>query len=147
MKLYKMLVKEQEMTKLKPDYIYSICENQYPGIHGQRFGSHTRALLGVASEMVHPYFIFEGKTTEGELLDIENQAILGGAIFIQARRLLNAKVGNRDVLGADLSSFIYSIAIDTNSVRISLKWCNILPKKRQKSGVRDGGQRTDSKEL
>ena len=126
--LRKMLAKEPGMTAPKPDYTYGVRENQYPDIHSQRFGTHTRALMGVAPEMVHPFFIMEGKTTKGDLADAENQAIRGGATLVRARRLLNAKAGAGDAAGPDKNSFVYSMTMDTNIARIWLNWCEILPK-------------------
>ena len=135
--LRKMLAKEPGMTAPKPDYTYGIRENQYPDIHSQKFSTHTRALMGVAPEMVHPYFIIEGKTTKGDLADAENQAICGGATLVRARRLLNAKAGAGDVAGPDPNSFVYSMTMDTNIARIWLNWCEILPKQKREECVND----------
>ena len=145
--LRKMLAKEPGMTAPKPDYTYGIRENQYPDIHSQRFSTHTRALMGVAPEMVHPYFIIEGKTTKGDLADAENQAIRGGATLVRARRLLNAKAGAGDDTGPDSNSFVYSMTMDTNIARIWLNWCEILPVKKQEESVNDDGYPGDEGEL
>ena len=146
-KLRKMLAKEPGMTTPKPDYTYGIRENQYPDSHSQRFSTHTRALIGIAPEMVHPYFIIEGKTTKGDLADAENQAIRGGSTLVRARRLLNAKAGIGDVVGADSRSFVYSMTMDTNIARIWLNWCEISPKKRQGGDENDGEQSQEREEL
>ena len=142
-----MLAKEPGMTAPKPDYTYGIRENQYPATHSQKFGTHTRALMGVAPEMVHPYFIIEGKTTKGDLADAENQAIRGGATLVRARRLLNAKAGAGDVAGPDRNSFVYSMTMDTNIARIWLNWCEILPKQKLEECVNDDGHPRDEGEL
>ena len=147
MKLRKMLAKEPGMTAPKPDYAYGILENQHPDIHSQRFSTHTRALMGVAPEMVHPYFIIEGKTTKGDLADAENQAIRGGATLVHARRLLNAKAGAGDVVGPDPTSFVYSMTMDTNIARIWINWCEILPKKKQEMDWNDVEKLNDAEEL
>ena len=145
--LRKMLAKEPGMTAPKPDYIYGVRENQYPDILSQKFGTHTRALMGVAPEMVHPYFIIEGKTIKGDLADAENQAIRGGATLVRARRLLNAKAGAGDVTGPDPKSFVYSMTMDTNIARIWLNWCEILPKQKREEYVNDDGHPKDEEEL
>ena len=145
--LRKMLAKEPGMTAPKPDYTYGIRENQYPDIHSQIFSTHTRALMGVAPEMVHPYFIIEGKTTKGDLADAENQAIRGGATLVRARRLLNAKAGAGDVAGPDPNSFVYSMTMDTNIARIWLNWCEILPKQKREEYGNDDGHPRDEGEL
>ena len=126
--LRKMLAKETGLTAPKPDYTYGIYEDQYPDICSERFTPNTRAIMGVAPEMVHPFFIIEGKTTKGDLADAENQAIRGGATLVRARRLLNAKAGIGDVVGPDQRSIAYSMTIDTNIARLWLHWCEILPK-------------------
>ncbi|KAM0794019.1 hypothetical protein BDR22DRAFT_49414 [Usnea florida] len=146
-RLRKMLAKEPGMTAPKPDYTYGIRENQYPDILSQKFGTHTRALMGVAPEMVHPYFIIEGKTTKGDLADAENQAIRGGATLVRARRLLNAKAGVGDVAGPDPMSFVYSMTMDTNIARIWLNWCEILPKQKREEYVNDDGLPKDEGDL
>ena len=145
--LRKILAKEPGMTAPKPDYTYGIRENQYPDSHSQKFSTHTRALMGVAPEMVHPYFVIEGKTTKGDLADAENQAIRGGATLVRARRLLNAKAGAGDVAGPDPNSFVYSMTMDTNIARIWLNWCEILPNIRPVADGNDGEQPGDAEEL
>ena len=137
-KLRKMLAKEPGMTAPKPDYTYGIREDQYPDIHSQRFTPQTRALIGVAPEMVHPYLIIEGKTTKGDLADAENQAMRGGATLVRARRLLNARAGAGDAVGPDSKSFVYSVTMDTNIARIWLNWCEILQKRSLEGDVNDG---------
>lgn len=138
--LRKMLAKEPGMSTPKPDYTYGIRENQHPDIHSQMFTQHTRVLMGVAPELVHPYFIIEGKTTKGDITDAENQAVRGGATLVRARRLLNAKAGAGDVVGPDHNSFVYSMTMDTNIARIWLNWCEIRPRKRQGGDGSDGEQ-------
>ena len=145
--LRKMLAKEPGMTAPKPDYAYGIRETQYPGIHSQKFSTNTRALMGVAPEMVHPYFIIEGKTTKGDLADAENQAIRGGATLVRACRLLNAKAGAGDVAGPDSKSFVYSMTMDTNIARIWLNWCEILLKQKREGCVNDDNHPKDEGEL
>ena len=144
--LRQMLAKEPGMTAPKPDYTYGIRESQYPDILSQKFGTHTRALMEVAPEMVHPYFIIEGKTTK-DLADAENQAIRGGATLVRARRLLNAKAGVGDVAGPDPMSFVYSMTMDTNIARIWLNWCEILPKQKREEYVNDDGHPKDEGDL
>ena len=135
-----MLAKEPGMSTPKPDYTYGIRENQHPDIHTQRFSDYTRTLMAIAPEMVHPYFIVEGKTAKGDLADAENQAIRGGAALVYTRRLLNAKARIKDVVGPDRNSFVYSMTMDTNIARIWLNWCEVLVKKKKQNGDEDDGE-------
>ena len=125
--LTKRLAKEMfpGMTNAKPDFTYGIREEQHPDIQSEHYTPHTRALMGVAPNMVHPFLIIEGKSSNGSHTDAENQAIRGGATLVNARRMLNAKAKMGDTVGPDKNSFIFTVTMDTNIARIWLNWCEI----------------------
>lgn len=113
------------MTNAKPDFTYGVREKQHPDIQSEHYTPHTRALMGVAPYLMHPFLIVEGKSCNGSHIDAENQAIRGGATLVNARRMLNAKAKMSDALGPDKNSFIFTVTMDTNFARIWINWCEI----------------------
>lgn len=123
--LCKQMAKERGMTHPKPDFTYGIRENHHPTINTKTFSPYTRALMGVAPFILHPYLIVETKTVNTSLIEAENQAIRGGATLVHARRLLNARSGKVDDLGVDKDSYVFSMTMDTSTAKIWVNWCEI----------------------
>lgn len=127
-KITRSMMKMSGMTRPKPDFVFGIWQDPRPKYGDEKCSLPTRAFIGLAYYMIHPFFLIEGKRAGGDLMAAENQACRGGAALVNGRRLLNKRSGRQDELGADESSFVFSMTMDYYQARIWLHWCEIRPK-------------------
>lgn len=132
-KIQKAMMKVPGMTTPKPDVVYGLWSNLHPTYGEEKKSFCTRAVIGVAYNMTHPFFLIEGKRDGGSLVEAENQACRGGACLVNARRILDARGGKKDQLGFDRDSFAFSMTLDYNIAVIWLHWCEIRLKTENES--------------
>ena len=125
--LEKAMEKEIGISEPRPDYCFGLEEDRFPDIRDPRINEYTRVLIGVNSNLIHPFLIFEGKAARGSLADAENQAIRGGATLVYARRILNHKAGLPYSIGPDKQSFAFSMTLDCYGARVWVHWCEVQP--------------------
>ncbi len=101
----------------------------FPDIKDAHINEYTRVLVGLASNLILPFLIFEGKAAGGRLADAENQAIRGGATLVFSRRILNHKAGLLHSTGPNKQSFVFSMALDCYGARMWVHWCEVQPGK------------------
>ena len=107
-----MLKKDRHdiMTTPQPDRIYGLSTSTLPIPSGLDKNAHI--LLRVCSNQQHPFFIFEGKSNQGNHHAAQNQARLGGAEIVYAARLLRTKLNMPEVSqGPDPHTYVYSCTI------------------------------------
>ena len=127
--LERALEKEVGISEPRPDYCFGLEEDMYPEFDDPGINEYTRVLIGVKSNVIHPFLIFEGKAARGSLADAENQAIRGGATLVYARRILNHNAGLPHSTGPDKQSFAFSMTLDCYGARIWVHWCEVQPGK------------------
>ena len=127
--LEKAMEKETGISESRPDYCFGLEVDMHPDIEDPRINEYTRVLIGVKSNLIHPFLIFEGKAARGSLADAENQAIRGGATLVYARRILNHKAGLPHSTGPDKQSFAFSMTLDCYSARVWVHWCEVQPRR------------------
>ncbi len=127
--LERVMEKESGISEPRPDYCFGLEEDRFPDIKDAHINEYTRVLIGVGSNLVHPFLIFEGKAARGSRADAENQAIRGGATLVYSRRILNHKAGLPHSTGPDKKSFAFSMTLDCYGARIWVHWCEVQPGK------------------
>lgn len=127
--LEKAMEKEAGISEPRPDYCFGLEVDMYPDIEDPHINEYTRVLIGVRSNLIHPFLIFEGKAARGSLADAENQAIRGGATLVYARRILNHKAGLLYSTGPDKQSFAFSMTLDCYGARVWVHWCEVQSRK------------------
>lgn len=100
-----------------------------PDIKDLRINEYTRVLIGASSNLIHPFFIFEGKAAQGSLANAENQAMRGGATLDYSRWILNHEAGLPRSTGSDEQSFAFSMTLDCYGARAWVHWCEVQPGK------------------
>ena len=126
--LEKAMEKETGISEPRPDYCFGLEVDMHPNIKKTSINEYTRVLIGVRSNLLYPFLIFEGKGARGSLADAENQAIRGGATLVYARRILNHKAGLPHSAGPDKQSFAFSMTLDCYTAHIWVHWCEVQPK-------------------
>lgn len=120
------LAKEQGLTEARPDYLYAIKPDAYRD-ETVTLSPHLQALLGVAPGVQHPFFIVEGKSEQGSVADAQNQARRGGASLVHTTRSLLAHLGEPDVEGLDMRTFIFSATMSPDIMEIWVHWAEVIP--------------------
>ena len=126
--LEKAMEKEIGISEPRPDYCFGLEWNMHPNIINTSIDEYTRVLIGVRSNLLYPFLIFEGKGARGSLADAENQAIRGGATLVYARRILNYKAGLPYSTGPDKQSFAFSMTLDCYTATVWVHWCEVQPR-------------------
>ena len=128
--LDKMLKKDRHdtMTTPRPDRIYGLSTCTLPIPSGLDKDAHI--LLRVCSNQQHPFFIFEGKSNQGNTLGAQNQARRGGAELVYSARLLRTKLNMPEVSqGPDLHTYVYSCTITPDFLALWVHWAEVTPQK------------------
>lgn len=120
--------KEIGISEPRPDYRFGLEVNMHLNIINTDINEYTRALIGVRSNLLYPFLIFEGKGARGSLAEAENQAIRGGATLVYARRILNHKAGLPHSTGLDKQSFAFPMTLDCYTAHVWVRWCEVQPK-------------------
>ena len=113
--------KSMRLTDPKPDLTYGISIERTSEAE-DRVPQHLFAYLSVAPGMRYPFYFEEHH--EEAIFKAENQAILDGAVLVNARMKLNEVLKPEKVLpvGPDTDSFVFSCAWDPTIARIYVNW-------------------------
>ena len=128
--LDKMLKKDRydTMTTPRPDRIYGLSTSTLPIPSG--LDKDAGILLRVCFNQQHPFFIFEGKSNQGNCHGAENQARRGGAELVYAARLLRTKLNMPHVThGPDRHTYVYSCTIVPKFLELWVHWAEVMPQK------------------
>ena len=128
--LDKMLKKDRydTMTTPRPDRVYGLSTSTLPIPSGIDKDAHV--LLRVCSNQQHPFFIFEGKSNQGNHHGAQNQARRGGAELVYAARLLRTKLNMPEVSqGPDSHTYVYSCTITPDLLMLWVHWAEVMPQK------------------
>ncbi|KAL8689791.1 MAG: hypothetical protein Q9224_004560 [Gallowayella concinna] len=125
-KLVDAMAKEDGMTNPKPDRTYGIYirDNIFP--IGFAPPPEIAVWLEVMRGIHYPFFLIEGKSYQGNLLDAQNEACRGGATLVSAARRLLATLGDPDVCGADTRTFVFSATLSPGLMDIWVHWAEVL---------------------
>ncbi|KAL8747097.1 MAG: hypothetical protein Q9184_007650, partial [Pyrenodesmia sp. 2 TL-2023] len=100
-KLLDAMAKEDGMTNPKPDRTFGISMKKSTLPKGFITPPDIAVWLEVMRGIHHPFFLIEGKSYQGNLLDAQNEACRGGATLVGAARRLLATLGIPNMIGAD----------------------------------------------
>ncbi|KAI4142375.1 MAG: hypothetical protein LQ341_003233 [Variospora aurantia] len=105
------------MTDPKPDRTYAVNPTKYKN----------PAYFHISAEGVHhPFFILEGKSASGSMMDADNAACRGGASLVRASRLLRWKLGlGTTTAGADWNTFVFSATMSSTAIFIWVHWAEV----------------------
>ncbi|KAL9125204.1 MAG: hypothetical protein Q9217_005552 [Psora testacea] len=118
------LEKKLGLTDSKPDYIFGIKENRFPDPCSTPSDT-IKAIIGIASGIVHPFFVIEDKGAEGSLEKAQNQAIRDGATIVNARmrlKMFAVPKGYVQPVGADPDAIAFSCAWITDRAELYIHW-------------------------
>jgi len=137
------LAKDNGITDPRPDICYGIKPDTYkdPDVI---FSQAIQALLGITPGMHHPFLIIEGKSEEGSMAEAQNQACRGGAVLVNAARLLRAHIKEPDIEGVDKRTFVFSAAMSPGLMQIYVHFAEVMPNAK---GVRFHMNRVASRAL
>lgn len=120
------LAKESGMTNPKPNRTFGISMRKrlFP-INGYPIPADIALWMEIMRGIHHSFFIIEGKSYQGSLLDAWNQVNRGGATLVSAARRVLATLGEPDVVGADMRTFVFSATLDPGSMQIWVHWAEV----------------------
>ncbi|KAL8651195.1 MAG: hypothetical protein Q9210_003396 [Variospora velana] len=121
----KALQKEAGMTNPKPDRIYAVVRTKYKFPPHFQLPADISVYLEIMKDVHHPFLIIEGKSDRGSPLEAANQACRGGAALVRTARLLRARLGEADVQGADLRTFVFSATLSPGLIELWVHWAEV----------------------
>ncbi|KAL8974837.1 MAG: hypothetical protein Q9197_000916, partial [Variospora fuerteventurae] len=121
----KALQKEAGMTNPKPDRAYAIVRTKYKFPPHFQLPADISVYLEMMKDVNHPFFIIEGTSDRSSPLEAANQACRGGAALVRTARLLRARLGEADVLGADLRTFVFSATLSPGLIELWVHWAEV----------------------
>ncbi|KAL8951670.1 MAG: hypothetical protein Q9222_002376 [Ikaeria aurantiellina] len=129
-KLLDAMAKEDGMTNPKPDRTFGIAISKLESLGNPSAGdlsapAEIAVWLEVMRGVHHPFFLVEGKSYQGNLLDTQNQACRGGATLVSASRRLLATLGEPDVIGPDTRTFVFSATLAPSIMDIWVHWAEL----------------------
>ena len=127
--LAKAMAKVDGMTNPKPDYTYGLRIDHYPTPDDVTVSAQIQYLLEIAPILHHPFFIIEGKSDSGSKAEAENQACRGGALLVNAARILleriRARARDTEPTGPDQQTFIYSATLSPGLMDFWVHWAEV----------------------
>ena len=115
------------MKNPRPDYIYGLNPRKYvPSSSSPPTSDETENIRQISPGIHDPILLIEGKSDKGSAVEAENQACRGGAALVNAARLLRARIGEKDVKGADDRTFVFSGTLCPNSMEIWVHWAEVF---------------------
>ena len=131
--LAKLLESLPRIQNPRPDLTY--------GLRQEAFGETERRIIHtwnkftvLSADLYQAFFLVEVKSAEGTIEDAENQCCRGGAALVHARRQFNAKATlddddeNLPLVGADLRSFAFSLALVPSKAHMFVHWAEVKEK-------------------
>ncbi|KAL9123579.1 MAG: hypothetical protein Q9217_007001, partial [Psora testacea] len=113
----KALQKYEGVKNPKPDRVYGLTLQTHPRPRMSRVRPNTLNLMEVAPTLHHPFYIIEGKSTNGSMTAAQYQACRSGATLVRATRELLEQTGqntDEDRAGPDQRTYVYSTTMDVN---------------------------------
>ena len=122
--LAQMRKKADGMLTPKPRRYYGLLQRFLPIPCGVILDDEIRYLIGVCPLLSHPFFLLEGVSNNGSLIEAQNRVRRGGASLVNAMRLLLAKIGGLPVIdnGVDDRNFVFSATLMPGLMNISVHW-------------------------
>ncbi|KAL8931863.1 MAG: hypothetical protein Q9211_006682 [Gyalolechia sp. 1 TL-2023] len=121
-KLLDAMAKEDGMTNPKPDRTFGIFIRKDLFPVGFSTPPEVAVWLEVMRGVHHPFFIVEGKSYQGNLLDAQNEACRGGATLVGSARRLLSTLGEPDIVGPDTRTFVFSATLSPGLMDIWVHW-------------------------
>ncbi|KAL8993919.1 MAG: hypothetical protein Q9169_005983 [Polycauliona sp. 2 TL-2023] len=120
------LAKIDGITNPKPDRTYGISmkKHLFPS-EGFPIPPEIAAWLQIMRDIHHAFFILEGKSFQGNMLDAWNQVNRGGATMNSAIRRILATLGFPNIVGADHRSFVFSATLCPGYMDIWVHWVEV----------------------
>ncbi|KAL8858960.1 MAG: hypothetical protein Q9178_004441 [Gyalolechia marmorata] len=128
--LLKAMAKEDKLSNPKPDRVYGVSRTKFKWPQGFRIPSVIRIYLNTIRSCYHAYLINEAKAAGGDIREARNQVCRGGTALVLSARELRALLGEKDVVGADLQTIIFSMVMSPETVEIWVHWAEV-PRKTQ----------------
>lgn len=110
-----------------PDFVFGIKAPEFARKRS-KISTSAKKLVNVSGTIPHCFFVIETKGADEPFADAETQAIRSGAVLVNARRLLMEKAGilsQRQILGPDMESFVYTCAWMPAFARVFVNWCQV----------------------
>lgn len=109
---------QQGVTTPKPDFVYGLKRPRFPPLDEPLLSPETKALIGVAPEMKHPFFSVDNKGSQHGIEAAENQSMRSGATMVAANRALKRKAKRKLELirPTDDAANISTVATDTATI-------------------------------
>ena len=122
--LHKAMAKVNGMENAKPDRVFGIKIDKYPIPDDVDISVLINILLEIVPLLHWPFFIIEGKSDAGSMIEATNQACRGGATIINASQCLLREIGERRIpdFGPDEHTFIFSATVSPNLMEIWVHW-------------------------
>ena len=116
--LAEALQKYEGVKNPKPDRIYGLTPETHRLQKGGRIRNIVGNLMEIAPSLHHPFYLIEGKLSNGSLIAAQHQACRGGATIVRAtRELLGLTRQNvDDVEGPDERTHVYSTTVDVRVI-------------------------------
>ncbi|KAL8917568.1 MAG: hypothetical protein Q9208_007851 [Pyrenodesmia sp. 3 TL-2023] len=124
-KLLDAMAKEDGMTNPKPDRTFGIFIRKDLFPVGFSPPPEIAVWLEVMRGIHHPFFLIEGKSYQGNLLDAQNEACRGGATLVSAARRMMATLGRPDMVGPDTRTFVFSATLSPGLMDIWVHWADV----------------------
>ncbi|KAL8927679.1 MAG: hypothetical protein Q9172_001239 [Xanthocarpia lactea] len=128
--LLKAMAKEDKLSNPKPDRVYGISRTKFKWPQGFRIPSVIRIYLNTIRSCYHSYLINEAKAAGADIREARNQVCRGGTALVLSARELRALLGEKDVVGADLRTIVFSMVMSPETVEIWVHWAEV-PRKTQ----------------
>ncbi|KAL8710379.1 MAG: hypothetical protein Q9220_004980 [cf. Caloplaca sp. 1 TL-2023] len=116
---------DKGMSNPKPDRAYGMRRNLYDFPSDFQMPAEILDFLEVLPKVNFIFLILEGKSESGSAAEARNQACRGGAALIHAHRLLLDFLGEKDTVGADHRTFVFSTTVVESTVKIWLHWAEV----------------------
>ena len=122
--LHKAMAKGNGMKNAKPNLIYGIQIDKYSIPDDVDISVLMNILLEIVPLLHWPFFIIEGKSDAGSVIEAANQACRGGASIINASQGLLREIGEPRVsgFGPDTRTFMFSATISPAVMEIWVHW-------------------------
>jgi hypothetical protein len=109
----------------KPDMAYGLANLAFTK-QEQELNECYSSVTELSESLFHTFFIVECKSHRGTLEEAETQASGGGAALVCANRRFNAIAGPNPSQGADLNSFVFSLAMTPSVAKLYVHWAGTV---------------------
>ncbi|KAL8800747.1 MAG: hypothetical protein Q9182_004952 [Xanthomendoza sp. 2 TL-2023] len=93
--------------------------------YGYPIPAHIALWMEIMRGIHYVFFIIEGESYIGSMLDAWNQACLGGATLVSAYRRVLATIGGPDIVGAYMRTFVFPATLDPSSMQTWVHWTEV----------------------